>query len=78
MGRVPASERLARLALALRPEKAPYYVWLPPAGLEDQFPAPGWYWVPQGHPYAVYLGANELNAALELRRLMDRELAADA
>lgn len=63
--------RLAELSRPLKPEKAPYYVRRPvPPGLERQFPADGWYWVPSGHHVAVYLAASFELAAHELHTLL--------
>jgi hypothetical protein len=59
------------LAGPLRPVHAPWYVRHPvPAGIERQFPADGWYWVPSGHHVAIYLGSNYEIAAHELRLLV--------
>jgi hypothetical protein len=70
------TRRLARLAAPLKPEKSPYYVRLPVApGLQDAFPATGWYWIPHGHDRVVFLGASEIDAARVLDRLIERELA---
>jgi hypothetical protein len=67
------SQRLARLAAPLRPEREPYYVRHPvPPGLERQFPADGWYWVPKGHVVAVYLAQSEHLAYHELLTLIKR------
>ena len=75
MGR--ASNRLAVLAKPLKPEQEPWYVRQPVTpGLERSFPAEGWYWIPQGLPAAVYLGASFEIAAHELRTLIDREVEA--
>lgn len=74
-GRGHAAHRLARLAKPLRPAVDPYYMRLPPPGLEREFPAAGWYWKPAGHDHVVFLGASEINAAIALQRIIDRELA---
>lgn len=67
--------KLAGLASPLRPERAPYYVRLQsvPPGLDDVFPAEGWYWVPHGHHTAVYLAATFERAAIQLDRLVRQE-----
>lgn len=66
-----ATRRLATLAKPLKPERAPYYVRRPvPPGLERQFPADGWYWVPAGHHVAVFLGGSFELAAHELHTLL--------
>jgi hypothetical protein len=71
-----AARRLSQLAQPLDPQREPYYVRRPvPPGLERTFPAEGWYWIPSGHNYAVFLGASEVTAALELHRLIATELA---
>lgn len=63
-----ASRRLALLAEPLKPARAPFYVRLPVSpGLERTYPAAGWYWVPTGHSFAIYLGASFEVAAAELR-----------
>ena len=68
-----ASQRLATLAEPLLPERAPYYVRRPVApGLERQFPADGWYWVPADHSVAVFLGASFELASHELHSLLER------
>lgn len=65
-----AARRLAALAGPLKPERPPYYVRLPvPPGLEKAFPAAGWYWVPNGHHTAVFLGASFEAAVVELHGL---------
>jgi len=67
-----ASRRLAALARPLRPEKDPWYVRRPvEPGLERSFPADGWYWIPEGHPVAVFLGASFELAAHELHSLLE-------
>lgn len=77
MPRQTAARRLAELAAPLRPERAPWYVRLPiPPGLEETFPAPGWYWVPPGHPVAVYLGASFELAAVQLHKMIAAEQTA--
>jgi hypothetical protein len=74
-----ATRKLAELSAPLRPERSPYYVRLPLApGLESSFPAPGWYWVPNGHHVAVYLAYSFAAAAVQLERLIDAELHQDA
>ena len=71
-----AARRLAELAAPLRPERAPYYVRLPvPPGLEQSFPAAGWYWVPAGHHFAVFLAASFEGAAVILHNLIIAEAA---
>ncbi len=51
--------RLERLSRPLQPRRAPWYVRLPvDPGLERTFPAAGWYWIPDGHETAVYLGSS--------------------
>lgn len=71
-----AARRLSALAEALQPERSPYYVRLPVSpGLEHTFPAAGWYWVPNGHPVAVYLGASFELAAVELHSLHHQDAA---
>lgn len=71
-----SSRRLAQLAAPLHPVHAPWYVRHPvAAGLEHQFPADGWYWIPEGLVLGVYLGASYELAAHELRNLIERELA---
>lgn len=68
--------RLQALSQPLKPEKAPYYVRRPvPPGLERQFPAEGWYWLPAGHHVAVFLGASFEIAAHELHVKIGEELA---
>ncbi len=68
------ARRLATLAAPLRPERAPWYVRLPVSpGLEETFPAPGWYWIPHDHPVAVYLGATFELAAVSLHRQIAAE-----
>lgn len=69
-----AARRLAELAAPLSPVRVPFYV-RPPVGpgLEDTFPAPGWYWVPRGHPVAVYLAYSVERAAIELHKLAEAE-----
>jgi hypothetical protein len=72
-----AARRLANLAGPLEPERAPYYVQLPVSpGLESHFPAAGWYWVPQGHATAVFLGASFDIAAIQLHHLNVSQAAA--
>lgn len=72
MGR--ASTRLGTLAKPLKPERTPWYVrWPVSPGLERSFPAEGWYWIPAGHPVAVYLAASFESAAHELRNMIDAE-----
>lgn len=69
-----SARRLAELAAPLEPRRAPFYVRPPvPAALADTFPAPGWYWVPAGHPFAVYLAYSFAGAAVRLHQLA-REL----
>lgn len=76
MPRGRASRRLEQLSQQLRPERAPFYVRLPVGpGLERTYPAAGWYWVPRGHPFAVFLGASELTAAFALAELLQREMS---
>lgn len=71
-----ANDRLAQLAVPLRPVRAPWYVRHPvAAGLERQFPADGWYWIPADHQIAVFLGQSYELAAHALRTLIDREEA---
>jgi len=66
--------RLQALSKPLKPEKAPWYVRLPvPPGLERQFPADGWYWVPAKHHVAVFLGASFEIAAHELHTQIEQE-----
>lgn len=66
--------RLEALSEPLKAEKAPYYVRRPvPPGLERQFPAEGWYWVPAGHRAAVFLGASFEIAAHELHTQIEQE-----
>lgn len=70
-----ATRRLKRLAALLEPQVAPYYVRRPlPPGLRRSFPAEGWYWVPQGHHVAVFLGASEIDAAVTLHELIDQRI----
>lgn len=65
-----AARRLANLAGPLEPERDPYYVQMPVSpGLERHFPAAGWYWIPQGHQTAVFLGASFDVAAVQLHQL---------
>jgi hypothetical protein len=65
-----AARRLASLAAPLGPERTPYYVQLPVTpGLEQHFPASGWYWVPHGHQTAAFLGASFDIAAVQLHHL---------
>jgi hypothetical protein len=65
-----AARRLETLAAPLAPERPPYYVRLPVnPGLEASFPAAGWYWVPAGHQFAVYLAASFETAAVQLHQL---------
>lgn len=75
-----ATLRLRRLAAQVGAKRSPYYVRhsdLSPV-LEDAFPADGWYWVPPGHDFAVYLGANELRAAIRLHQMIRDQENADA
>lgn len=73
-GQGRAARRLAGLAAPLHPERAPYYVRTPvPPGLEDAFPAPGWYWVPRHHHVAVYLAASFDGAAVQLHKLATQQ-----
>jgi hypothetical protein len=70
-----AARRLEQVARPLEPDRPPYYVRLPvPPGLERTFPAEGWYWRPAGHPVAVFLGANELTAAIALHGMIQEQL----
>lgn len=70
-----AARRLQALAAPLKPARDPYYVRLPVApGLESAFPAAGWYWVPAGHQFAVYLAASFETAAVQLHQDLDRNL----
>lgn len=74
MAQATAARRLAALARPLKPEAPPFYMRPPvPPGQENAFPAPGWYWRPQGHPVAVYLGYSYELAAHTLRRLIEQE-----
>ncbi len=68
-----ASKRLETLAAPLKPERAPWYVRRPVSpGLERSFPADGWYWIPAGHPVAVFLGGSFEIAAHELYQLLEQ------
>lgn len=72
-----AARRLEALAAPLAPERLPYYVRLPVnPGLEETFPAAGWYWIPNGHHTAVYLAASSYTAAVILHHELTREAAA--
>lgn len=72
-----AARRLGALAAPLSPARAPYYVRLPVSpGLESTFPAPGWYWVPEGHTNAVFLAADAVTAAVQLHHLNINQEAA--
>jgi hypothetical protein len=74
-----ATLRLEQLAAPLRPVKAPWYVRHPVgAGLESQFPASGWYWIPAGHQVAVFLASGYDLGNHLLRVLVDRAEADDA
>lgn len=76
MPRGRAARRLELLAQPLKPTRPPFYVRLPVGpGLEKTYPAPGWYWVPTGHPFAVFLGASEVSAAIALNELTNREMS---
>lgn len=78
MPRGRAARRLEQLAGPLKPERLPFYVRLPVRpGLEQTYPAQGWYWVPGGHPFAVFLGASEVAASIALTRLHQREMSND-
>jgi hypothetical protein len=48
----------------MRPPVAP--------GLEDTYPAAGWYWIPAGQITAVFLASNEPYATVVLHRLLER------
>lgn len=68
-------QRLARLAAPLAPAKAPWFVRghaITP-GLEAQFPAEGWYWIPRGHSVAVFLARSARVGEYHLRRALERE-----
>lgn len=66
--------RLTVLSKPLKPERAPYYMRRPsPPGLERQFPADGWYWVPADHHVAVWLGASFEIASHELHNLLEQQ-----
>lgn len=76
MPRGRAARRLELLAQPLKPTRAPFYVRQPVSpGLEKTYPAAGWYWVPHGHPFAVFLAASEISAAIALTELTLRELS---
>jgi hypothetical protein len=73
-GKRSKSERLANIAAPLKPTKAPWFQRGAPIGLEGQFPADGWYWIPAGHAVAVFLARDAGVAEHLLRDLLDREL----
>lgn len=75
-----ATTRLRRLAAQVGAKRPPYYVRksdIPPT-LEDSFPVDGWYWVPPGHDFAVFLAANELRAAIRLHTMIRNQEETDA
>jgi hypothetical protein len=58
--------RLARVAVPLEPDVAPYYV----SSERRQAPAhptPGWYWRPKGWSGPEYLGYSSVDAEIALR-----------
>lgn len=71
--------KLIALARALEPERAPYYLAAEsrPVTLRRELPATGWYWVPHGHPVAVFLGRNYDEARDELVDQLRRQLHED-
>jgi hypothetical protein len=72
-----ATAQLAALARPLKPDREPYYLRAEqrPPTLRRELPTSGWYWKPAGHPFAVFLGRNFLEARDELLELHRRELA---
>lgn len=74
------ARRLGALAGQLGVERPPFYVRRPvPPALRRTFPAEGWYWVPRGHHTAIYLGASEVEASIELTsQIIDQENDLDA
>jgi hypothetical protein len=75
-GKPSKSDRLAQIAAPLKPVKSPWFQRRAPVGLEGTFPADGWYWIPNGHATAVFLGRDAGMAEYILRGLLQRELEA--
>lgn len=67
--RQSATAKLARLARALRPARAPWYVQHAAPGT----PLAGWWWQPAGSPAPVPLGISYEAAVVELARLTAAE-----
>jgi hypothetical protein len=66
--------RLVRLARELpdRPDVLPYHLQRPGSRSE---PAPGWYMIPAGQEYPVYLGFTAVDAEITLREMKARQAA---
>lgn len=75
-GKKTSGEKLRELAAPLKPAKAPFYVRERPPTLAKTYPADGWYWIPQGHSFPIWLAKSYDEArdvVMELLRREDRE-----
>jgi hypothetical protein len=60
--------RLRELADELEPVKPPWFVNHPEH--RSRTPSMGWWWVPAGQQYPVYLGHNHIVAEMQLRDVL--------
>lgn len=63
------TDRLRDLAGELEPTKMPWFVTQP----DRRTPSQGWWWVPTGQAFPIFLGHNHIVAEVQLRSLLDAQ-----
>jgi hypothetical protein len=63
------TDRLRELAGELEPVKMPWFVNQP--AYRSRTPSQGWWWIPGGQEYPVFLGHNHITAEVQLQTLLD-------
>jgi hypothetical protein len=73
MPRPSPENRLGRLSVILRAERAPFYQRQPlPPTLRANYPNEGWYWIPPGANEVAFLARDAYDAYHRLMRLLEQ------